>query len=92
MPSGIADGPDEMRRVVRTMIRAGADWIKLCTTGGVLSPLDPPDTPQFTVEEIGVAVAEARAARLRGVLAHAIGREGIRNAVTPACARSSTAT
>jgi imidazolonepropionase-like amidohydrolase len=81
MPSGIADSPDEMRKVVRTMIRAGADWIKLCTTGGVLSPLDPPDTPQFTVEEISVAVAEARAARLRGVLAHAIGHEGIRNAV-----------
>ena len=70
-----------MRKVVRTMIRAGADWIKLCTTGGVLSPLDPPDTPQFTVEEIGVAVAEARAARLGGVMAHAIGAEGIRNAL-----------
>ena len=82
MPSGVADSPDEMRKVVRTMIRAGADWIKLCTTGGVLSPLDPPDTPQFTLEEISVAVAEARAARLRGVLAHAIGSEGIRNAVT----------
>jgi imidazolonepropionase-like amidohydrolase len=81
MPAGIADSPDEMRKVVRRMIRAGADWIKLCTTGGVLSPLDPPDTPQFTVEEISVAVAEARAARLRGVLAHAIGHEGIRNAV-----------
>jgi imidazolonepropionase-like amidohydrolase len=81
MPSGIADGPDEMRKVVRSMIRAGADWIKLCTTGGVLSPLDPPDTPQFTVDEISVAVEEARAARLHGVLSHAIGSEGIRNAV-----------
>jgi imidazolonepropionase-like amidohydrolase len=81
MPSGVADSPDEMRKVVRTIIRAGADWIKLCTTGGVLSPLDPPDTPQFTLEEISVAVTEARAARLRGVLAHAIGSEGIRNAV-----------
>jgi imidazolonepropionase-like amidohydrolase len=81
LPAGIADSPDEMRKVVRTMIRAGADWIKLCTTGGVLSPLDPPDTPQFTVEEIGVAVAEARAARLGGVMAHAIGAEGIRNAL-----------
>ena len=81
LPRGIADSPDEMRKVVRTMIRAGADWIKLCTTGGVLSPLDPPDTPQFTVEEIGVAVAEARAARLGGVMAHAIGAEGIRNAL-----------
>lgn len=81
LPAGIADSPDEMRKVVRTMIRAGADWIKLCSTGGVLSPLDPPDTPQFTVEEISVAVEEARAARLGGVMAHAIGAEGIRNAL-----------
>ena len=81
LPAGIADSPDEMRKVVRTMIRAGADWIKLCATGGVLSPLDPPDTPQFTVEEIAVAVEEARAARLGGVMAHAIGADGIRNAL-----------
>jgi len=81
LPAGIADGPDEMRKVVRTMIRAGADWIKICSTGGVLSPLDPPDTPQFTEQEIGVAVAEARAARLGGVMSHAIGAQGIRNAV-----------
>lgn len=81
LPSGITDSPDEMRKVVRTMIRAGADWIKICSTGGVLSPLDPPDTPQFTVEEISVAVQEARAARLGGVMAHAIGSAGIHNAL-----------
>jgi imidazolonepropionase-like amidohydrolase len=81
LPSGIADSPDEMRKVVRTIIRAGADWIKLCSTGGVMSPLDPPDTPQFTLEELGVAVEEARAARLGGVMAHAIGSQGIKNAV-----------
>jgi len=81
LPAGIADSPDEMRKVVRTIIRAGADWIKLCSTGGVMSPLDPPDTPQFTLEELRVAVEEARAARLGGVMAHAIGAEGIKNAV-----------
>jgi imidazolonepropionase-like amidohydrolase len=81
LPEGLADSPDEMRKVVRTMIRAGADWIKICSTGGVLSPLDPPDTPQFTLEEIGVAVAEARAARLGGVMSHAIGEQGIKNAL-----------
>lgn len=81
LPAGIADSPDEMRKAARAMIRAGADWLKLCSTGGVLSPLDPPDTPQFTVEEIAVAVYEARAARLGGVMAHAIGAEGIRNAL-----------
>ena len=81
LPAAIADSEDEMRKVARTIIRAGADWIKLCSTGGVLSPLDPPDTPQFTLEELGVAVYEARAARLRGVMAHAIGAEGVKNAV-----------
>jgi imidazolonepropionase-like amidohydrolase len=81
MPAAIADSPDEMRKVVRTIIRAGADWIKLCSTGGVMSPLDPPDTPQFTMEELGVAVEEATAARLGGVMAHAIGAQGVKNAV-----------
>ena len=81
LPAGIADSPDEMRKVVRTIIRAGADWIKLCSTGGVMSPLDPPDTPQFTLEELRVAVDEAGAARLGGVMAHAIGAQGIKNAV-----------
>ncbi len=81
MPVAIVDSPDEMRKVVRTIIRAGADWIKLCSTGGVMSPLDPPDTPQFSAEELAVAVEEARAARLGGVMAHAIGAQGIKNAV-----------
>jgi len=81
LPAGIADSPDEVRKVVRTIIRAGADWIKLCSTGGVMSPLDPPDTPQFTMAELAVAVEEAAAARLGGVMAHAIGAQGIKNAV-----------
>ncbi len=81
LPAAIADSPDEMRKAVRTLIRAGADWIKMTTTGGVLSPLDPPDTPQFTIDEIRTAVDEARAARLHGVLAHAIGHEGIKNSI-----------
>ena len=81
VPAAIADSPDDMRRVVRTLIRSGADWIKVCTSGGVLSANDPADTPQLTCEEIRVAVAEARAARLRGVMAHAIGAEGILRAL-----------
>lgn len=78
-PDGIADGPDEMRRIVRRMFRAGADQIKICTTGGVLSPRDDPRHSQLTVEEIEVAVAEA-AARGSYVMAHAQGAEGIKNA------------
>ena len=81
VPSAIADGEAEVRKVVRTLIRAGADWIKLCASGGILSPSDPPDSPQLTVSEIAVAVQEARAARLRGVMAHAIGSDGIKNAL-----------
>ena len=79
-PSGIADGPDGIRRVVRSMFRAGADHIKICTTGGVLSPRDDPQHTQFTPEEIAVAVAEAEA-HGSYVMAHAQGTEGIKNAV-----------
>lgn len=80
LPSGVVDGPDEMRRTVRTMLRVGADWIKLCTSGGVLSPGDLPDTPQFTVEEIAVAVHEAGVQGKR-CMAHAMSPEGIKNAL-----------
>ncbi|TWP38535.1 metal-dependent hydrolase family protein [Leekyejoonella antrihumi] len=79
-PPGIADGPAGMRQVVRRMFRAGADQIKICTTGGVLSPRDDPRHTQFTPEEIQVAVAEARA-HDSYVLAHAQGTNGIKNAV-----------
>jgi imidazolonepropionase-like amidohydrolase len=74
------DGPDEMRRTVRETLRAGADWIKLCTTGGVLSPFDDALEPQFTPEEIEMAVFEA-ARRGKGVMVHAFGGEGLDNAV-----------
>ncbi len=69
-----------MRAVVREVLRAGADWIKLCATGGVMSPVDRPDEPELTVEEIATAVFEA-GRRGRGVMAHAMGGEGIDNAV-----------
>ena len=45
MPSGIVDGPDAVRRKVREVIRAGADVIKVATSGGVLSPNDQPRHP-----------------------------------------------
>ena len=41
-PSNVVDGPEEMRRKVRELVRAGADVIKVCTSGGVLSPRDDP--------------------------------------------------
>ena len=79
-PGGVADGPDEVRRAVRSILRAGADVIKICTTGGVLSVGDDPEHTQFTPEEIEVVVAEA-AAQGRSVMAHAQGTEGIKNAL-----------
>jgi len=80
IPHGRVDGADEMRRRVREVLRAGADNIKLCTSGGVLSPGDLPDTPQFTVEEIAAAVYEA-GVHGKHVLSHAMSAQGIKNAL-----------
>ena len=79
-PSSIVDGPDEIRRKVRELVRAGAEVIKIATSGGVLSPTDKPQQPGFDVEEIETIVAEARAAGL-WVMSHAQSTEGIKNAV-----------
>jgi imidazolonepropionase-like amidohydrolase len=69
-PSAIVDGPDAVRRKVRELIRAGADVIKVATTGGVLSPRDDPRHGHFRDVEIAVLVEEATAAGLF-VMAHA---------------------
>jgi len=79
-PPDVVDGVDGMRRVVRQLLRDGADWIKLCATGGTVSPFDDPHQPQFTREEIDVAVLEARR-RGKPVFAHAYGDEGLTTAV-----------
>jgi imidazolonepropionase-like amidohydrolase len=80
IPHGVVDGVDDMRRKVRAVLRAGADWIKLCTSGGVLSPSDDPDAAQLTVEEIAAAVYEAAAVGKR-CMAHAMSARGIKNAL-----------
>lgn len=80
VPHPVVDGVDAMRRKVREVLRAGADWIKLCTSGGVLSPGDLPDHAQFSVDEIRVAVEEAAVVGKR-VMAHAMSPAGIRNAL-----------
>ena len=80
VPTGIVDGVEAMRHKVREVLRAGADWIKLCTSGGVLSASDSPHSAQFTVEEIAVAVYEA-AAQDKLCMAHAQSNRGIKNAI-----------
>ena len=80
VPLARVDGVDAMRARVREVLRAGADCIKLCTSGGVLSSSDLPDTPQFTVDEIAAAVYEA-GVHHKHVLAHAMSAQGIKNAL-----------
>lgn len=79
-PPHTVDGPERMREVVRATLRAGADWIKLATTGGLVSDHDQPLIAELTPEEIEVAVFEARR-KGKGVAAHAYGGEGLTNAV-----------
>src|SRR5215475_13426098 len=79
-PSGIIDGPEEVRRKVREVIRAGADVIKVMTSGGVLSPRDDPRHGHFRDDEIAMMVEEATAAG-RFVMSHAQAADGIKAAV-----------
>jgi imidazolonepropionase-like amidohydrolase len=80
LPSPVADGPDEVRRLVRQILMSGADFVKICATGGITSVTDSWDEPQFTVDELKVAVVEA-GARRKHVAVHAEGLDGIRNAL-----------
>ena len=89
-PPYVVDGADSMRHAVRATLRAGADWIKLATTGGLVSEHDQPLIAELTPEEIAVAVFEAER-KGKPVAAHAYGGEGLTNAVSAASARSSTA-
>ena len=82
--SGIADGvinsPDQARLAVRYNINNGADVIKTCATGGVLSLTDDVDTPQLTQAELDALIDEAHALR-RKVAAHAHGATGAKRAI-----------
>jgi imidazolonepropionase-like amidohydrolase len=79
-PEHLVDGPEDMVRAVRRLLRAGADWIKLATTGGIMSAHDEGLDAEFTWEEIEAAVVEA-GRRGRGVMVHCFGGEGLRNSV-----------
>ena len=73
---GVADGVEAVQHKVRETIKYGADVIKICATGGVLSKGDDPQASQFTLEEMKAIVADAH--RLgRKVAAHAHGAQGM---------------
>ena len=74
------DGPDAVRKAVREEIRGGATAIKVIATGGVLTPGITADFTAFTPEELEAAVDEAHSWG-RGIAAHAIGAQGILQAV-----------
>ena len=80
MPENLVDGPEAMRRKVRELVRAGADVIKVATSGGVLSPTDDPRHAHFRSDELTALVTEAAAAG-RWVMAHAQGSDGIKAAL-----------
>jgi imidazolonepropionase-like amidohydrolase len=77
---GVADGPWAARTKVRQAIKYGADVIKICASGGVLSKGDSPGAPQYSPEEMRAVVEEAH--RLgRKVAAHAHGTQSIKEAI-----------
>ena len=77
---GVADGPWAARAKVRETIKYGADLIKVCASGGVLSKGDQPGTPQYTLEELQ-AIAEEAHKLGRKVAAHAHGTQSIKDAI-----------
>src|SRR5882724_8855245 len=78
--NGVANGPEAMRAAVRFNVKYGADVIKTCATGGVLSLADDVDTPQLTQAELDAVVEEAHALR-RKTAAHAHGATGAKRAI-----------
>ncbi len=76
----VADGPDAIRHAVRTELRAGSDFIKIMTSGGVASPTDPFDSIQYTAEEVRAATVETDH-RHTYTTSHAYQPEAIRLAI-----------
>ncbi len=73
---GIANGPEQIREAIRLQVKYGADVIKICATGGVLSQGDAVGVQQYDEEELAAVVRTARLLERR-VAAHAHGTEGI---------------
>jgi imidazolonepropionase-like amidohydrolase len=80
MPSGVCDGVDGVSVKVREMVRAGADVIKIASSGGFFSPSDDPMLPTFSQAECDAIVATANDLGV-WVMSHAHGPQGIKRAV-----------
>jgi len=76
----LADGVGEVRKAAREQLREGADFLKIMTTGGVMSEKDKPTSCQFSMEEIRAFVEEAKNADVK-TATHAQGTQGIKNAL-----------
>jgi imidazolonepropionase-like amidohydrolase len=76
----VGNGPDAMRAAVRTNVKYGADVIKVCASGGVLSLADDVDSPQLTQEELNALVDQAHTMKRRAA-AHAHGAEAAKRAI-----------
>jgi imidazolonepropionase-like amidohydrolase len=79
--TNVADGVDEIRKLVRRNVKFGADHIKMIATAGVLSEEESVGAPQFSLEEMKALVDEATMWHKK-VMAHAHGTEGIKRAIT----------
>ncbi len=77
---GIASGPDRLREAVRYQVKYGADVIKFCASGGVLSLADEVDTPQLTLAEMTALCDEAHRLRKK-VACHCHGDQAAREAI-----------
>jgi imidazolonepropionase-like amidohydrolase len=77
---GVIDTPDDARKAVRFNIKYGADVIKTCASGGVLSPTDEVDVPQLSQAELNALVEEAHTLH-RKAAAHAHGAEAAKRAI-----------
>ena len=75
----VADGGDQLRHLIRAHVKHGVDLIKVAASGGVFSRGDTPGAPQYTYEELRVAVEEAHKAGRR-IAAHAHGTQSIKDA------------
>ncbi|PSR21070.1 MAG: amidohydrolase family protein [Sulfobacillus acidophilus] len=78
---GVCDGVDGVRKKVREVIRAGAQVIKVATSGGVISATDNPEDAHFSPQELQTIVEEARMHGGIRAMAHAQATQGIKNAV-----------